>query len=71
MSVVAPTTAGFVTLFPADESLPTVSAVNYTAGAIVNNNLLLKLSSDGGGEIESYVPVGQTHMIFDVNGYFE
>ncbi len=71
VTVVAPTTAGFVTLFPADDSLPTVSAVNYAAGAIVNNNLLLKLSSDGGGEIKGYVPVGQTHMIFDVNGYFE
>lgn len=71
VTVVQPTANGFVTLWPADESRPTVSAVNFESGDIMNNNLMLKLAQDESGAIRAFLPVGATDLIFDVNGYFE
>ncbi len=71
VTVVLPTAPGFVTLFPADGPRPVVSAINFPAGGVMNNNTLLKLSSDGSGAIRAFLPTGEAHLIFDVNGYFQ
>lgn len=69
ISVVAPVAAGFVTLFPGDELLPTVSSVNFGVGGVTNNNLFLKLSASG--TVRAYSPTGPNDIILDVNGYFQ
>lgn len=71
ISVVRPSEPGFVTAFPADELLPVVSAVNFRAGGVTNNNLFLKLASGGSGDIRIFSPTGVLDLILDVNGYFE
>lgn len=71
ITVVGPSVSGYLTLFPADEVRPGTSAVNYSAGIIRNNNLFLKLSSGGDAAFRAYIPTGETHFVFDVNGYFE
>ncbi len=71
ISVVNPSEPGFVTAFPADELLPVVSAVNFPAGGVTNNNLFLKLASDGSGAIRAFSPTGVLDLILDVNGYFK
>lgn len=71
VSAVNPTLDGFLTVFPADQARPEVSALNFTAGGVTNNNILLALASDGSGKIRAYTPVGQTDFIFDLTGYFE
>lgn len=69
ISVVNPAAAGFVTLFPGDELLPPVSAVNFGVGGVTNNNLFLKLSASG--TVRAYTPTGPNDIILDVNGYFQ
>lgn len=71
LSAVNPTAAGFITLFPANQARPGVSAVNFPAGGVTNNNIMLPLATDGSGTIRAYAPTGQTHFIFDLTGYFE
>lgn len=71
VTVIRPTEAGYLTLFPADEPRPLVSAVNFGAGMVRNNNLFLKTSSDGSAGIRAWVPTGETDFVLDVTGYFE
>ena len=49
---------------------PLVSSINFRAGGVTNNNMFLKLSSDGLGRFRAFLASGSTHFIFDVNGYF-
>ena len=71
VAVTAPTTAGYLRLFPAGGAEPLASALNYAAGLTRANNAIVGLG--GAGEIA--VRVGQAsgaaHVIVDVNGYFE
>ena len=77
LSVVAPSANGFIALYPADELRPTVSSVNFRAGGVTNNNTFLKLSYEEmgtgphHGAFRAYTPVGTSHLILDVNGYFQ
>ena len=58
---------GFVTLYPSDASLPTVSNLNYVAGQVVPNAFTVKLSS--GGAFNIYASSG-IHFIVDIAGYY-
>jgi len=73
-TVVEPTGAGFVTLFPAGLQVPASSTINFAAGQTRGNNAILGLTEDGIGSIEALPFVegsGQVHLILDVVGYFE
>ena len=71
VAVTAPTSAGYLRLFPAGGAEPPVSALNYAAGATRANNAIVGLG--GAGEIAIRVgqASGTAHVIVDVNGYFE
>lgn len=74
LTVVGPTGTGFVTLFPAGSTLPSVSTINFAAGQLRSNNAVLSLAGDGVGSIDAQASVaggGQVHLIVDVNGYWE
>jgi hypothetical protein len=58
---------GFLTVYPADGSLPLASNVNFVAATTVANAALVKVSA--AGTMNTYVNVA-THVIVDVNGYF-
>jgi hypothetical protein len=63
--------AGFLKLFPADETAPSTSSINFVAGRTRANSALLHLAIDASGFMVRNASAGTTDVIVDVNGYFE
>jgi hypothetical protein len=59
--------AGFLTVFPADQTLPVISNLNYPATDPRANAGMVRLSPSGA--LTTFVN-RTTHVIIDVNGYF-
>lgn len=59
--------AGFLTVYPGTDPLPTASNVNYRAGGADPNLVVAKLGTDGTIKVYSDKT---THVIVDVFGYF-
>jgi hypothetical protein len=57
---------GFVTVWPCDRSMPTVSNLNYTAGDTRPNLATVKLAADG---TVCLYTLATTHLIADVSAY--
>jgi hypothetical protein len=72
VTVTEPTASGFLTLYPADESRPVVSNVNFVAGQTVPNLTTVKVGSAGGSanKVKLYNFTGSTHVIVDIFGYY-
>ena len=71
-TVTQPSAAGNLRLFPAGQTTPTVSSINYGAGQTRANNAVVSL--DPSGAMAAFVgqPAGTTvHLVIDVNGYFQ
>jgi hypothetical protein len=72
VTAVNPTAAGFLTVLPGGETLPTgsslVSNLNFAAGAIVPNLVTVGLSATGTVELYNYT--GSTDVVVDVEGYY-
>jgi hypothetical protein len=74
LTVVAPTTAGFLSVFPADYPHALVSAVNFPAGTTRGNTLVIPLSTDGAARLAASLSLaspGAAHLLVDVAGYFQ
>ncbi|MGD9998643.1 MAG: PKD domain-containing protein, partial [Ilumatobacteraceae bacterium] len=67
VTVDQPETAGFVTAFPCDATLPTASNVNFVAGQTVPNAVVSKLSAAG---TVCLFTSATTHLVVDISGYF-
>ena len=73
VTIVGPTGTGHLRLYSADLFAVDTSAINFTAGKVRANNVILSLAADGLGTIESLPSLasgGTVHLILDVNGYF-
>ncbi|HVS00455.1 MAG TPA: DUF1800 family protein [Thermoanaerobaculia bacterium] len=70
VTVVTPTAAGHLTLFPAGGAQPPTSTINYRPGQVRANNAVLALGSGGGVASAVGQASGAVHFILDVNGYF-
>jgi hypothetical protein len=71
-AVTQETGSGHLTIYPADKTQPLVSSINFSAGQTRANNTVLPLSSDGTGRVNVVNGSGgTTHVIIDVNGYFQ
>ncbi|MEA2691751.1 MAG: hypothetical protein QOJ16_1138 [Acidobacteriota bacterium] len=74
LTVLQPTGAGHLTLYPGDVAAPLASTINFAAGQTRANNAILRLSLDGLGNL-ALSPVvtgaGTVKLVIDVNGYFE
>jgi hypothetical protein len=70
VTAVAPTTPGFVTVFPGAPGTPppTASNLNFAAGEIAANLVITKLNPDG--TVNFYNHDGATHLVADVLGWF-
>jgi len=66
----ASSSQGNLRLFPAGAVAPLVSTLNYVAGQTRANNAVAALGTDGKITVLC-APSGATHLILDVNGYFE
>ncbi|MEP7008859.1 MAG: hypothetical protein ABJC13_00900 [Acidobacteriota bacterium] len=74
VTVTAPTSLGFLTLYPGDLPAPGVATLNFSAGQTRTNNALVQLATDGSGSYAASAFVlgsGTVHVIVDVAGYFE
>ena len=72
ITVVSPTAAGHLTLYPGGQTPPQTSTINFGAGQTRANNAILPLSAEG--DISARPVVlgnGKVHLIIDVNGYFD
>lgn len=68
VTVVSPTGSGWLTVFPSGESVPNASNLNFSPGAVIPNMVIAKLGSDGKISISN--PIGYTHILIDVAGWF-
>jgi len=73
VTVVSPTAAGFIALYPGNYPNPPVSTINFSANQIRSNNAILPLASDGSGTLAAQPFVlanGSVQVLVDVNGYY-
>ena len=68
VTAVGPTASGFLTVFPAGITMPTVSNLNFTPGMTVANLVTVPLSSSGMVAIFNHA--GSTNVVVDVDGYY-
>ncbi len=65
---VQPTASGFLTIFPAGQSRPSSSNLNFTPGAVVPNAVVAGLGSND--KVAFFNSFGITHVVSDLSGYF-
>jgi Domain of unknown function DUF11 len=70
VTVVSPTAAGNLRLFPTGTAVPTASALNYSAGQTRGNNGIFKLNGSGQLDVRAAQASGTAHVVIDVAGYF-
>ena len=68
VTVVNPTGAGFLTVYPSSSTLPSSSNLNYVGGDLRANQVTVPLGADGA--VYVYAGVSPTDVVIDVNGYF-
>ena len=68
VTVVNPTATGYLTLFPANESVPLASTVNFARGVTVAHFTVLAVSP--GGQVAIFNSAGDTNVVVDVEGYY-
>ncbi len=72
VTVVTPAGAGFLTLYPSNQSAPTASTINFVSGIVRSNNATVELATDSSGGITvKNGSTGTLHFVLDVTGYYE
>ena len=67
-TITQPSRGSFLTVYPSDAGLPTASNLNFVPGQTVPNLATVKVGADG--RVNVYNAGGQTHVIFDVVGWY-
>lgn len=74
VTVVLPSGPGFLTLYPSDASLPTVSSINFQAGDVRGNGGVIPLAA-ATPDLNMYLATnpqgGTSHVVLDATGYFK
>lgn len=70
ITVVQPTTGGYITVFPYLASQPTASTLNYVAGDVRNGLSIVRLDQSPATYEFSVYSFAQTHLVADIVGYF-
>jgi len=68
VTAVNPTSSGYVTVFPDGITRPVASNLNFTAGEIIPNLVVVPVGSDG--KVDFYNVAGDVNIVVDVFGYF-
>ncbi|MET9952983.1 hypothetical protein ABZ135_15710 [Streptomyces sp. NPDC006339] len=68
VTAVAPTAAGYVSVFPAGTTRPATSNLNFTAGRTIPNLVVVPVSADG--KVTFYNHSGSVDLLADVAGYY-
>ena len=64
VTVVGPTAGSFLTLYPAGQSRPTASSINFAKSWLGSNSVTVKVGS--GGKVSVYNHAGSTDVVVDV-----
>jgi hypothetical protein len=70
LTAVTPTGAGFATAYPFGAARPLASSVNYTAGDIVNNSIVVKLPTPLTTKDFSIYTFATSDYVADIVGYY-
>lgn len=70
LTAVSPTGAGYATAYPFGTTRPVAASVNYTAGAIVNNALIVQIPNPLSSFDFTLYTFAQSHYVADIVGYF-
>lgn len=70
LTAVTPTGAGFATAYPFGVTRPLASSVNYTAGAIVNNSIVVALPSPLTTKDFTVYTFATSDFVADIVGYY-
>jgi YD repeat-containing protein len=68
LTVTAPSTGGFLTVWPSNEARPATSSMNFSAGATISQLVIAKVAPDG--SVSLYNNNGTVEVIGDVSGWF-
>jgi hypothetical protein len=68
VTAVAPSTGGYLTVFPTGAAQPVASSLNWAAGQTIPNAVTAKIGT--GGQIRAYNAAGTVHVLMDVSGYY-
>ncbi len=71
VTVVSPSAAGDLRIFPTGTDLPLVSTINFRSGQTRANNAILSLAPGGSLSVYCEIPSGTAHFVLDLTGYFE
>jgi hypothetical protein len=72
VTVTGPTAPGFLTLYPADQTRPLASTINFVSGRARANNSIVSVTTDGSDTVAVYNgAAGTVHLVVDVVGYFK
>ena len=69
LTVTGPTAPSFLTMYPAGQSLPNSSNINFVAGQTIANLVTVKVGS--GGVVDIHNEFGSTNVVADVEGYYQ
>lgn len=70
LTAVTPTNAEYATAYPFGTTQPLASSVNYAAGAIVNNALIVQIPNPLASFDFTVYSFAQSHYVADIVGYF-
>ena len=70
LTAVTPTGAGYATAYPFGTTRPLAASVNYTAGAIVNNSIVVKLPSPLTTKDFTVYSFAGSDYVADIVGYY-
>ena len=68
VTIASATASGFLTVWPATSTRPTASSVNFTAGRVVANTVIVGV--DGDATIALYNSAGTSNVVVDITGWF-
>ena len=71
ITVTQPSAGGYLLFYPAGIEAPLASTLSYSAGQTRANNAIVPLGDFEEIAVFCGQPAGHTHLIVDVNGYFE
>jgi hypothetical protein len=71
ITVVSPTAAGDLRLYPPGGGVPLASVINYSSGQTRANNAIVPLDSAQEFAVRCDQASGTVHLLVDVNGYLE
>jgi alpha-tubulin suppressor-like RCC1 family protein len=68
ITAVTPTQGGYLTVWPSGRTRPEASSINFPAGGVVGNFVIAEVGANG--RVDIYNHDGNTHVVFDVVGYY-